>query len=105
MIELLDERLAITDNCHQPLLLQSSGERLRNVENTFFRQSHGYILSIRIVGTSITRRNTEASPRICPMTLTRSAGTGSCPMLIGVRPKKMARTCPAPQNATSPTLT
>ena len=64
-----------------------------------------YIRSIRMVGTSITRRSTEASPRIRPITLTRSAGTGSCPMLIGVRPKKMARTCPAPQKATSPTLT
>jgi len=64
-----------------------------------------YIRSIRIVGTSITRRSTKASPIMRPITLTRSAGTGSCPILIGVRPKKMAKTCPAPQKATSPTLT
>ena len=44
-------------------------------------------------------------PSTRPTTLTRSAGTGSAPMLMGVRPKKIARTWPAPQNATSPILT
>jgi hypothetical protein len=53
----------------------------------------------------ITCRKTAASPTTRPITFTRSAGTGSIPMLIGVRPKKIASTWPAPQNATSPTFT
>jgi hypothetical protein len=60
--------------------------------------------STRIVGDSITRRRIVASPTIRPITLTRSAGTGSGPILIGVRPKNIASTCPAPQKATSPIL-
>jgi hypothetical protein len=37
MIDLIDERLAISDDRHLPLLLQPGDKRFRDVANAFFR--------------------------------------------------------------------